>query len=286
VRPVRHVVASLLVPALLGGAGALLAATTLGPAAPAYAATAPCVAVVVDARLAGGPLRTACAKGDPSSGLAALTKAGFSYAFLPQQPGEVCQIDAMPACTRTSTTTYWSYWHRAKGSSHWVYSTEGAATFDPAPGSTEAWVWQEGGKRQPPDLSFRSICPATTSSPSPSPSQPNTATPTATATATPMGATRATSGESTTSATAGATGHPRGGSMGTHSPTAPGPTAPGTTTPGTTTSSSGTTTSAAAAPRPQQASTSGPSWRGTAVALVAIALLAAGAVARFRRSGR
>ena len=55
-RPVRNVVTTLLVPALLGGAGAVLAATTLGPAAPASAATAPCVAVVVDARLAGGPL--------------------------------------------------------------------------------------------------------------------------------------------------------------------------------------------------------------------------------------
>jgi hypothetical protein len=235
--------------------------------------------VVVDARLAGGPLRAACAKGDPASGLAALTKAGFSYAFLPRQPGEVCQIDALPACARTSTTTYWSYWHRAKGSSRWVYSTEGAATYDPAPGSTEAWVWQEGGKRQPPDLSFGSICPAASSAPSPTPSQHRTMTPTATTTATPMGATRPTSAEESTPATAGATGHPRGGSMGTRSPTA------------TPTTSSGTTTSAVtatdgAASQPHEAGSSGPSWRGTAVALVAIALLGAGAVARFRRSGR
>jgi hypothetical protein len=272
VRPLRHVVASLLA-ASLGGAGAVLAATTLGPAAPAYAATAPCVAVVVDARLAGGPLHTACAKGDPASGLAALTKAGFSYAFLPRVPGEVCQIDALPDCARTSTTTYWSYWHRAKGSTRWVYSTEGAATYDPAPGSTEAWVWQEGGKRPPPDLSFRSICPAAASAPSPSPSQhPTTPTRTPTATATPMGATRPTSAEASSPAKAGGTGHPRGGSMGTHSPTAA-PTTP-----------AATTTDAAATPRPHEATSSGPSWRGTAVALVAIALLAAGAVARFRRS--
>jgi hypothetical protein len=280
VRPLRHVVASLLA-ASLGGAGAVLAATTLGPAAPAYAATAPCVAVVVDARLAGGPLRSACAKGDPASGLAALTKAGFSYAFVPRVPGEVCQIDALPACARTSTTTYWSYWHRAKGSSRWVYSTEGAATYDPAPGSTEAWVWQEGGKRQPPDLSFRSICPAAASEPSPSPSQHPTTTPTRsrtpTATATPMGATRPTSAEASSPAKAGGTGHPRGGSMGTHSPTTA-PTSSGATTP------AATTTYAATTPRPHEATSSGQGWRGTAVALVAIALLAAGAVARFRRS--
>jgi hypothetical protein len=280
VRPVRHVVASLLVPALLGGAGAVLAATTLGAAAPAYAATAPCVAVVVDARLAGGPLHAACAKGDPTSGLAALTKAGFSYAFLPRQPGEVCQIDALPACSRTSTTTYWSYWHRAKGSSRWVYSTEGAATFDPAPGSTEAWVWQEGGKRQPPDLSFRSICPAAASAPGPTPSQHRTTTPTVTATTTPMGATRPTSAEASTPTRTGATGHPRGGSMGTHS------TPSGPATPDDITSSARSTASAATAPQPGEAASSGPSWRGTAVALVAIALLGAGAVARFRRTNR
>jgi hypothetical protein len=67
--------------------------------------------------------------------------------------------------------------------------------------------------------------------------------------------------------------------MGSH----PATTAP--TTSGATTTTAGTTDTAAG-PRPQQAVSSGPSWRGTAVALVAIALLAAGAVARFRRSGR
>jgi hypothetical protein len=282
VRPVRHVVASLLVPALLGGAGAVLAATTLGPAAPAYAATAPCVAVVVDARLAGGPLQTACAKGDPTSGLAALTKAGFSYAFLPRVPGEVCQIDARPACARTSTTTYWSYWHRAKGSTRWVYSTEGAATYDPAPGSTEAWVWQEGGKRQPPDLSFRSICPATASAPSPSPSRHPTTTTrtprTPTATATPMGATRPTSAEASTPAKAGGTGHPRGGSMGSHSPTA----APTTTSPA---------AQAAGNPPPpdppqgHEDGLGGPTWLGPAVGVAVVCLLGLAAVGRYRNSG-
>jgi hypothetical protein len=66
--------------------------------------------------------------------------------------------------------------------------------------------------------------------------------------------------------------------MGSRSPT----TVP--TTAGATTSAS--TTTDAAAPRPHAASSSGPSWRGTAVALVAIAVLGAGPVARFRRSGR
>ena len=159
---------------------AALAATALaglgllaGPPAPAAAAE-PCVGVVVDARLLGGGVSTGCAKGDPDSGLEALTKAGYSYAFVPRQPGQVCQIDGIPECSRTSTDTYWSYWWRAKGSSRWVYATEGAATHDPAPGATEAWVWQDGGRREPPDIALRTICPQVADAadrrrPSPSP---------------------------------------------------------------------------------------------------------------------
>ena len=106
-----------------------------------------------------GDVSTGCAKGDPDSGLEALTKAGYSYAFVPRQPGQVCQIDGAPECSRTSTDTYWSYWWRAKGSSRWVYATEGAATHDPAPGATEAWVWQDGGRREPPDIALSTDLP-------------------------------------------------------------------------------------------------------------------------------
>ena len=163
-RSVGRGVAALLAPALLGGAGSAVAVAlvlVLGPTAPvpAAAATRPCVGMIVDGRLAGGSLRTGCATGDPRSGLAALTDAGFSYAFVPRQPGQVCQIDGFPACSRNGSDTYWSYWHRAKGSHRWVYSGEGAATYDPDPGDTEAWVWQEGGKRTPPDIAFGTVCP-------------------------------------------------------------------------------------------------------------------------------
>lgn len=135
--------------------------------APAAVTAEKCVGVVVDARLLGGGVRTGCAKGDPGSGLEALTAAGFRYAFAPRQPGLVCQIDSAPACDRTTTTTYWSYWYRAKGSDTWVYAAEGAGSRDPEPGSTEAWVWQEGGRRQPPGVAQRTICPTTTDSPRP-----------------------------------------------------------------------------------------------------------------------
>ncbi len=133
----------------------------LGPgllAAPAAAAE-PCVGVIVDARLLGGGVHTGCAKGDPDSGLDALATAGFDYAFAPRIPGFVCQIDAAPECRSTGPTTYWSYWYRSKGSRTWVYSAAGAGSHDPAPGSTEAWVWQDGGRREPPDVALTTICP-------------------------------------------------------------------------------------------------------------------------------
>ncbi|HEX6937472.1 MAG TPA: hypothetical protein VF227_13210, partial [Actinomycetes bacterium] len=85
--------------ASLGGAG-WLGLVGLLSAQPAAAAE-PCVGVVVDARLLGGDVRTGCAKGDPDSGLEALTMAGFRYAFVPRQPGLVCQVDGAPECSRT-----------------------------------------------------------------------------------------------------------------------------------------------------------------------------------------
>jgi hypothetical protein len=153
----------------------------LGPATPATATTAPCVGVVVDGRLAGGSVRTACATGDPRTGLDALTRAGISYAFVPRQPGQVCQLDGLPACSDTGADTYWSYWWRAKGSSRWVYATSGAGTHDPDPGDTEAWVWQNGGRVEPPDIAFTRICPQAatahrTRTPTPGASHPATST--------------------------------------------------------------------------------------------------------------
>ena len=161
VRTVRRFVSALLAPALLGGAG-VVGLALLGPAAPASAASKPCVGVIVDGRLAGGGLRTGCAEGDPDSGLEALTKAGVSYAFVPRQPGQICQLDGLPECSRNSADTYWSYWWRAPGSSRWVYATEGAGSHDPAPGAIEAWVWQEGGRQEPPDIAFGTLCPQAT----------------------------------------------------------------------------------------------------------------------------
>lgn len=171
-------------------AGAAVALSTLlgVAAAPAANAADPCVGVIVDGRLYGGSLTYSCAKGDPSSGLSALRMAGYSYAFVPRQPGLVCQINSKPACSETSTTAYWSYWHRAPGSSTWVYSSKGAGSYDPPNGSTEAWVWQQGGKKTPPSVGQKTICP-----------QPASPTPTRTTSKTP----RATSGSGGTTGTGG-----------------------------------------------------------------------------------
>lgn len=171
-------------------AGAALAVSSLlGVAAPRVANAAdPCVGVIVDGRLYGGALTYSCAKGNPSSGLAALQMAGYSYAFVPRQPGLVCQINGKPACSDTSTTAYWSYWHRAPGSSTWVYSSQGAGSYDPPNGSTEAWVWQQGGKKTPPSIGQKTICPQAAS---PAPTRATTKAPPATRSSSSAGQTTA-----------------------------------------------------------------------------------------------
>jgi hypothetical protein len=270
----------LLAPVLLGGAGSVGLAL-LGPSAPASAAAKPCVGVIVDGRLAGGDLRTSCAEGDPDSGLEALTTAGVSYAFVPRQPGQVCQLDGFPECSRNSTDTYWSYWWRAPGSSRWVYATEGAASHDPAPGAVEAWVWQEGGKRQPPDIGFRTICPqavrtARTAKPSPTSSATRSASveaeplPDLTKTPADLKPTEPLSAEPThTSASAGAT------------TPAPSSSSPSTAAASTADSSSATPSAAATG----DDDSGGPPWAGLAVGVGLVAVLGGAALARFRRTG-
>lgn len=238
------------------GVALLLALPPVLLAAPSATAAEPCVGIVIDARLLGGEVTTACAKGDPDSGLQAMTRAGISYRFLPRQPGLVCQIGGSPDCARTTTTTYWSYWHRAKGSTRWTYSTVGAASHDPAPGSTEGWVWQDGGRRQPPDIALRAICPDAFAAPSVTKAPTSSALSSASASSLPTHAKTA----ARTSTTE------------TPSPADAGPTQSATT-------------------RPARASQGGAdteargSWTGVATASALVALFGGAAVARFRRPG-
>ncbi|MFD9698457.1 hypothetical protein [Lentzea sp. NPDC059081] len=121
-----------------------LLASTFVVASPASADSCSGVKVVVDLSAFGGGVQTGCAAGDPSSGLTALTGAGFTYSFVPRQPGFVCRINALPnPCTAPTTSAYWSYWHATPGAS-WTYSTSGAGSYDPAPGTVEGWAFGAG----------------------------------------------------------------------------------------------------------------------------------------------
>lgn len=135
-------------------AATVLVATTVVPMAGAVAATpasadGACsgtsgVTVVVDFASLGGGIQTACAVGDPASGLTALTGAGFSYEFVPGIPGFVCRINSLPnPCNGAPVNAYWSYWHAQPGGS-WSYSNVGAGSYDPAPGSVEGWAFGSG----------------------------------------------------------------------------------------------------------------------------------------------
>lgn len=130
------------------GAAAVLVAGIPVLAGPAPARAAACsgtsgVTVVVDFGALGG-VAVGCAAGDPSSGLSALTAAGFGYTAVPGQQGLVCSINGVPLCAGPPpTSAYWSYWHAQPGGS-WSYSNTGAGSYNPAPGSVEGWSFGAG----------------------------------------------------------------------------------------------------------------------------------------------
>lgn len=144
----------------LAGAAVLVAFTAVptpagpvaeaGVAGSAAGAAAACVGtsgvtVVVDFGVLGG-VQVGCAAGDPASGLAALSGGGFGYTFAPRQQGLVCTINGRPdPCNGAPTDAYWSYWHAQPGGS-WTYSSIGAGSYNPAPGSVEGWSFGAGSK--------------------------------------------------------------------------------------------------------------------------------------------
>ncbi|WP_220450020.1 flagellar hook-length control protein FliK [Kitasatospora xanthocidica] len=145
-RPARRTLGSIAAAAALT-AGLLGVCAVQAPQARAAACGGTTgVTVVVDFTAVGGGIQTGCAPGDPASGLAALTGAGFSYAFHPRYPGFVCTINALPtACTNPTGSAYWSYWHAQHGGP-WSYSTLGAGSYDPAPGDVEGWPFGAGAQ--------------------------------------------------------------------------------------------------------------------------------------------
>jgi hypothetical protein len=133
------------------GTGAAVAsgATATHPATPAAKARY-CgkneVTVVVDlTHFRGGKIRVGCAR-NPRTGLAALRKAGFTYTFVPREPGFICTINHRPEhCNGAPTSAYWSYWHARRGGS-WRYSKLGAGNYHPKAGQIEGWAFGNGKK--------------------------------------------------------------------------------------------------------------------------------------------
>jgi hypothetical protein len=123
------------------------------PAAPAaHASSCSGVTVVVDYASLGGGVTTACDPTDPATGLAALQAAGFTVTGT-QRWGLafVCRINGKPTaaqdpCVNTPpATAYWSYWHGTPGGT-WTYSSLGASSYNPAPGTVEGWAFGAGAR--------------------------------------------------------------------------------------------------------------------------------------------
>lgn len=135
------------------------------------------VTVVVDLTAFGGGTKVRCAPGSPSSGLAALTGAGFSYEFVPRIPGMVCRIDGLPnPCNGAPTDAYWAYHHAERGGS-WTYSSRGAGHRTPPVGSVEGWAFGAGAEPGIPPPPPPPPPPSTTAAPPPPTGPPATAAP-------------------------------------------------------------------------------------------------------------
>ena len=143
--------------------GALVALATLLAGAPAHASGQTiCVALVVDFGDLGGGVDTSCATvRSGSTGYDVLEAGGHTFAICSN--GVLGSIDGKPkdGCTQKNDSVhYWSYWHRAPGSSSWTYSAEGAGTYQPRANSTEGWRWM---KSPPPNVPYTQICRPTPS---------------------------------------------------------------------------------------------------------------------------
>ena len=146
------VVALLLAVAALGAPAETRAWT--GGACPS---TSSGVTVVVDFGAFGAGTVVRCAPGDPTTGFAALAGAGFSLEQVSNVPGFLCRIDGRPgagqeSCVNTPpASAYWVYWHAPRGGG-WTYSSSGAATRNPAPGTVEGWTFAGPSGVKPPSV--------------------------------------------------------------------------------------------------------------------------------------
>jgi hypothetical protein len=144
----RLLAAAVAASSVLTVSGLAAAEAAPAPARPATAAVKYCgprqVTVIVDfTHFKHGRIRYGCARG-PKTGLRALRDAGFSYAFVPRQPGFICTINRLPnPCNGAPARAYWSYWH-ARAHGKWRYSSLGAGSYHPKSGQVEGWAFGSG----------------------------------------------------------------------------------------------------------------------------------------------
>ncbi|HVU74919.1 MAG TPA: hypothetical protein VHE83_18290 [Mycobacteriales bacterium] len=280
---------------------------------PAHAATQlECIGVVVDPAGSGSPRApdTYCAT-VPYGATGQQVLAARAKALNRPQPryqgGLLCAIDGYPAtgCGEHDTARggydYWSYWHKRRGSSQWVYSGTGADQYSPVPGDLEGWAFQEGGAeggRVPPDVSAESVCATARPAASGASSAPSSKKPSATTPATrPATKAPTKSATPTPAATKPSTSSPAPSVASTALITGRGPTTPPPSVdpsftshpPVTTTPAAGSSSPAVVAPAVADATPTkkggGPPV-GAIVAGIAVLLLAAGAFARSRMTRR
>jgi hypothetical protein len=208
-------------PAVLIGVLAL-AAVVLAPSPAQAAACSGTSGVTVLVQYDDGPTQVGCAKGDPSSGYLALQNAGFD----PQRAsgsggGAVCRINGYPRSANCGAMppadAYWAYFHAQPGG-HWVYSTEGADSYDPRPGSVEGWRFK-GSASKPPSSAPPKVAAAPSVVPRPTrkPTRKPTAAPTRASASASMPATPS---PTAPAATRKASRAPRPVATGTTAPTA------------------------------------------------------------------
>jgi hypothetical protein len=258
----------------------LASATVMTSAAAATAAAKPtiCVALVVDGRAIGSDVSTTCAKvSKGATGVDVLQAGGHTVGF--RSDGLLCTIDGLPkgGCATVDDSHYWAYFHRSPGATRWVYSNEGASTYQPVNDSTDGWVYDNGKARTPENIRYAQICKhEVPSTPAPTPTTPR---PT-----------------HTSSAAASPTRPPHPAST-THPPS-PTPTATTSHRRHHATSTAPTQSAVVVSPAPSVSPTNAalagavtppPShhgWLGLLIGVVVVGGLGAAAAVRFRRSAR
>ncbi|NLA35913.1 MAG: hypothetical protein GX868_09530 [Actinobacteria bacterium] len=109
-----------------------------------------------------------CAHGPQTTGLAALTNAGFAWEGTTRFPSFVCRILAKPASAdcydAAPVNATWAYFTAVPGGK-WTYSSVGAAGgATAAPGTVQGWAWSTG-KNSPPSIAPPLVVPPTTLAP-------------------------------------------------------------------------------------------------------------------------